>query len=51
MTHQPGVYVPLRALFLVLFRVISNLLFWSYGPLKKFEKNLVRRISQKVFLS
>ena len=27
----------------------SYLPFWSYGPLKIFEKNLVSRISQKVF--
>ena len=27
----------------------SCLPFWSYGPLKIFEKNLVSRISQKVF--
>ena len=27
----------------------SYLPFWSYGPLKFFEKNLVSRISQKVF--
>ena len=26
----------------------SYLPFWSYGPLKIFEKNLVSRISQKV---
>ena len=26
----------------------SYLPFWSYGPLKFFEKNLVSRISQKV---
>ena len=27
----------------------SYLPFWSYGPLKIFEKNLVSKISQKVF--
>ena len=27
----------------------SYLPLWSYGPLKIFEKNLVSRISQKVF--
>ena len=27
----------------------SYLPFWSYGPLKIFEKNLVSRISRKVF--
>ena len=27
----------------------SYLPFWSYSPLKFFEKNLVSRISQKVF--
>ena len=27
----------------------SYIPFWSYGPLKIFEKNLVSRISQKVF--
>ena len=47
--HQPGVYVPLRALFLVFFSFPIYLPFWSYGPLKIFEKNLVSRISQKVF--
>ena len=32
--------------FFFLFRYLP---FWSYGPLKIFEKNLVSRISQKVF--
>ena len=27
----------------------SYVRFWSYDPLKNFEKNLVSRISQKVF--
>ena len=31
------------------FSFLSYLAFWSYGPLKIFEKNLVSRISQKVF--
>ena len=34
---------------LCFFSFPSYLPFWSYGPLKNFEKNLVSRISQKVF--
>ena len=34
---------------LYFFSFLSYLPFWSYGPLKIFEKNLVSRISQKVF--
>ena len=34
---------------LYFFSFLSYLPFWSYGPLKNFEKNLVSRISQKVF--
>ena len=33
----------------VFFSYLSYLPFWSYGPLKIFEKNLVSRISSKVF--
>ena len=32
-----------------IFSFLSYLHFWSYGPLKSFEKNLVSRLSQKVF--
>ena len=32
-----------------LFRIISNLLFWSYGPLKFFENNCEQDISQSIF--
>ena len=44
---QVSVYRTIGPTLVFLFRVISP--FWSYGPLKIFEKNLVSRISQKVF--
>ena len=47
-SYQPGVYVPLKALFLV-FSCPSYAPFLSYVPLKTKFENLVCKISEQVF--
>ena len=45
-----GAWIPHKKIADPYFLSFPNYLpFWSYGPLKFFEKNLVSNISQKVF--